>query len=152
MCEEEFGGVCVEHRPTPFALPPGLMCARKYGRKLQYLRKRIELVEAERKTLKEQWNAFKSQQEPVENMLTNNEEGQSLVRERRVCFQHQISHKLGELRKLQGDMYRLLSGIKPIDAVRFHEEMTACLLAKMALLEEIVLGGGRGKSAGPAGK
>lgn len=130
------------------------MCARKYGRKLQYLRKRIELVEAERKTLKEQWTSFKIQQESVENMLANNEEGQTLVRERRACFQHQISHKLGELRKLQGDLYRLLSGVKPIDAARFHEEITSCLLTKMSLLEELVLGtgGSRARSAGAAGK
>lgn len=151
VCEEEYGGVCVEHRAAHFALPAGLMCARKYGRKIQYLRKRIEMVEAERKTLKDQWNEFKSKHEVVENMLSNNEEGQAMVRERRACFQNQISHKLGELRRLQGEMYRLLSGVRPIDAGRFHEEMVACLLTKMALLEELVLGPGGGRvGKGPA--
>lgn len=154
MCEERFGDVCVEHRPTCFAMPEGLMCARKYGRKLQYLRKRIEMVEAERRALKDQWQEFKSQQETVENMLANNEEGQTMVRERRACFQHQIAHKLGELRKLWGELYRLLSGVRPIDAARFHDEMATCLLTKMALLEEIIMGTGASKSQnpGPSGK
>lgn len=150
VCEEEYGGICVEHRAAHFALPPGLMCARKYGKKIQYLRRRIEMVETERKNLKDQWQEFKSKHEAVENMLANNDEGQAMVRERRACFQNQISHKLGELRKLQGEMYRLLSGVRPIDASRFHEEMTTCLLTKMALLEELVLGPGGGRTKGPA--
>jgi hypothetical protein len=158
VCEEEFGGVCVEHRSSHFALPPGLMCARKYGRKIQYLRKRMEIVEIERKTLKDQWQEFKSKHEMVENMLSNNEEGQLMVRERRACLQTQISHKHGELRKLQGEMYRLLSGVKPVDASRFHEEVVTCLLTKTALLEELIFGpggargGGKGAPAPPSGR
>lgn len=112
-----------------------------YRRNLQYLRKRIEIVEAERVTLKRQWEEFKTQHEAAEGMLSNNEEGMQMAKERRVCLQSQISHQLGELRKLQGERYRLLSGVRPVNAKRFHDELTSCLLEKMAILEKIVVGG-----------
>jgi hypothetical protein len=124
------------------------MCSRKFARQLQYLRKRIQIVEGERVVLKRQWEEFKTQHEVVENMLVNNEEGQTMAKERRTCLQSQISHQLGELRKLQGERYRLLSGIRPINAKHFHEQVTACLMNKMALLEELAMNGMR--ESGPA--
>ena len=147
-CEEHFAGVCVDHRGCCAALPHGLMCSRKFARQLQYLRKRIQIVEGERVVLKRQWEEFKTQHEVVENMLVNNEEGQTMAKERRTCLQSQISHQLGELRKLQGERYRLLSGIRPINAKHFHEQVTACLMNKMALLEELAMNGMR--ESGPA--
>lgn len=140
VCVEEFGGVCVDHRCTQFALPKHLMCATKYRRKFQYLKKRLEIVEAERKKLKEQWTDFRQKHEMVESMLANNEKGQQMVKEKRAQLQSQISHQLGEHRKLQGELYRFLSGVRPIDASSFHDEVVSCMLSKTKILEELVLG------------
>lgn len=140
-CEEHYAGVCVNHRSCCPPLPNGLMCSRAYARQLQYLKKRIEIVNNERQILKQQWQEFKAQHEAVENMLADNEEGQTMAKERRACLQSQISHQVGELRKLQGERYRLLCSVRPVNAKQFHDEVTSCLMSKMDLMEELALKG-----------
>ena len=75
VCEDECGGICLQHRSCLPPLPPGRMCVKRYGMKLRVLRRKLDIVEGERATLKRQWDEFKGSHEDVENMLTNNESG-----------------------------------------------------------------------------
>ena len=75
VCEDECGGICMQHRSCLPPLPPSRMCVKRYGMKLRVLRRKLDIVEGERATLKRQWDEFKGSHEDVENMLTNNESG-----------------------------------------------------------------------------
>lgn len=52
----------------------------------------------------------------------------------------EVAHKCGELRLLQGELYNLVSGIRPVIVEDFHAKVTHHLLEKTRLLVELKVG------------
>jgi hypothetical protein len=84
----------VEHRVVAAPLPDDMMCLCKYALRLQYLKKRIKMVDGERNALKRQWEEYKMLHEAAEAMLSNNEEGPSMAREPPLVFSHRSPTRL----------------------------------------------------------
>ena len=140
-CKEKFGGICMCHDPGSPPLPSGLICDQKFKTRFNFLTRRMEFVEEERKNLKQQWTDLKTAQLPAEKMLANNQEGEDMARQRKNFLSSQIMHKLGELRGLQDEMYKHLTGnVRRVNAKEFHERVTELLLEKMDILGQLAVG------------
>jgi hypothetical protein len=62
------------------------------------------------------------------------------MKKRRQTLHSEVAHKCGELRQLQGELYNLVSGIRPVIADEFHSKVTNHLLEKTRLLVELKVG------------
>ena len=87
------------------------------------------------------------------NFLWN---GQASLKKRRQTLHCEVAHKCGELRLLQGELYNLVSGIRPVIVEDFHAKVTHHLLEKTRLLVELKVGrhsrpGGQEVDGGGAG-
>ena len=140
-CKETYGGICMCHVSETPPLPANVVCEIKFNTHFDFLVKRIAFVEEERRNLKQQWADLKKKQLPVENMLSDNAEGQERAKQRKLFLGSQIAHKLGELRGLEHEMLvHLNSPVRRVNAKKFHERVTELLHEKMDVLGELLMG------------
>jgi hypothetical protein len=62
------------------------------------------------------------------------------MKKRRQTLHSEVSHKCAELRLLQGELYNLVSRIRPVITEEFHQKVTGHLLEKTRLLVELKVG------------